>query len=92
MVQGGIKSNSVPESVRLTCDVRTLPHQDEDYLRQELGQVLEGIPGVEFQIDYMAVPNSSPFETEFAQRSRDAARSEERRVGKACRSRWSAYP
>ena len=27
MVRGGIKSNSVPESVRLTCDVRTLPHQ-----------------------------------------------------------------
>lgn len=72
MVRGGVKSNSVPESVRLTCDVRTLPHQDEDYLRQQLGQVLEGIPGVEFQIDYMAVPNSSPFETEFAQRIRAA--------------------
>ena len=25
MVRGGIKSNSVPESIRLTCDVRTLP-------------------------------------------------------------------
>ena len=73
MVRGGVKSNSVPESIRLTCDVRTLPHQDEDYLRQQLGRVLEGIPGVEFQIDYMAVPNSSPFETEFAQRIRAAA-------------------
>ena len=72
MINGGVKSNSVPESIRLTCDVRTLPHQDEDYLRGQLGQVLEGIPGVEFQIDYMAVPNSSPFETEFAQRIRSA--------------------
>lgn len=72
MVQGGAKSNSVPESIRLTCDVRTLPHQDEDYLRRQLDQVLEGIPGVEFQIDYMAVPNSSPFETEFAQHIRTA--------------------
>ena len=25
MISGGIKSNSVPESIRLTCDVRTLP-------------------------------------------------------------------
>ena len=70
MVQGGVKSNSVPESVRLTCDVRTLPHQDEAHLREELGRLLEGIPGVDFQVDYMAVPNSSPFETDFALRIR----------------------
>jgi len=68
MIQGGIKSNSVPESVRLTCDVRTLPHQDEAYVRQELDKILEGIPGVEIEIDYMSVPNDSPFETDFAQR------------------------
>ena len=68
MIQGGIKSNSVPESVRLTCDVRTLPHQDEDYVRSELEKILEGIPGVEIDIDYMSVPNASPFETDFARR------------------------
>lgn len=67
MIRGGIKSNSVPESIRLTCDVRTLPHQDEGYLRRELDRVLEGIPGVSYEIDYMAVPNASPFETEFAE-------------------------
>ena len=68
MIQGGIKSNSVPESVRLTCDVRTLPHQDEAYVRQELDKILDGIPGVEIDIDYMSIPNASPFETEFAHR------------------------
>ncbi len=67
MIRGGIKSNSVPESIRLTCDVRTLPHQDEGYLRRELDRVLEGIPDVSYEIDYMAVPNASPFETEFAE-------------------------
>ena len=72
MIRGGIKSNSVPESIMLTCDVRTLPHQDEEYLRSQLDQILEGIPGVEFEIDYMAVPNSSPFDTDFAQRIRTA--------------------
>ena len=66
MIQGGIKSNSVPESVRLTCDVRTLPHQDEAYVRSEVEKILEGIPGVEIDIDYMSVPNASPFETDFA--------------------------
>ena len=68
MIQGGIKSNSVPESVRLTCDVRTLPHQDEAYVRTELEKILEGIPGVEVDVDYMSVPNASPFETDFAHR------------------------
>ena len=66
MIRGGIKSNSVPESIRLTCDVRTLPHQDEEYVRQQLDEVLAGIPGVEYEIDYIAVPNSSPFETELS--------------------------
>ena len=64
MIQGGIKSNSVPEQIRLTCDVRTLPHQSDDYLRKELDKILEGIEGVEYEIDYMAVPNSSDFDTE----------------------------
>ena len=68
MVRGGIKSNSVPESIRMTCDVRTLPHQDDAYVREQLEQILEGIPGVEIDIDYMAVPNSSPFDTDFAKR------------------------
>ncbi len=63
MVQGGIKSNSVPESIRLTCDVRTLPHQDDDYVRRQLDEVLANIPGVSYEIDYMARPNSSPFDS-----------------------------
>lgn len=65
MVKGGVKSNSVPETIRLTCDVRTLPHQDEAYVVQELSGILAGIPDVDFSIDYMAEPNSSPFDTEF---------------------------
>ena len=63
MIRGGIKSNSVPETINLTCDVRTLPHQTEDYLREQLDEILKGIPGVSYEIDYMAVPNSSDFES-----------------------------
>ena len=67
MLQGGIKSNSVPETIGLTCDVRTLPHQSEAYLRSQLDALVGDIPGVSYEIDYMAEPNASPFETELAE-------------------------
>ncbi|MEE9286315.1 MAG: M20/M25/M40 family metallo-hydrolase, partial [Dehalococcoidia bacterium] len=73
MVQGGIKSNVVPESVRVTCDVRTLPHQDEAYVRRELEGMLQGVPGVTLEIDDMAKPSASPFETELVERIKTAA-------------------
>ena len=72
MINGGIKSNSVPEQIRLTCDVRTLPHQDDDYLRGELDRIASGIPGVSYEIDYMAVPNASEFDTELTEHIRAA--------------------
>ena len=64
MVNGGIKSNSVPETINLTCDVRTLPNQDENYVRTQLDSILSGIDGVSYEIDYMAIPNSSIFNSE----------------------------
>ncbi len=67
MIHGGIKSNSVPETFELVCDVRTLPFQTEEYVRKQLDDVLAGIEGVEYDIDYMSVPNSSDFETPLAE-------------------------
>jgi acetylornithine deacetylase/succinyl-diaminopimelate desuccinylase-like protein len=55
--------------------VRTLPHQDDKYLQRELDQILKDIPGISYQIDYMAKPNSSPFETDFAKHIRSATAS-----------------
>jgi len=72
IIQGGIKSNSVPETFKLTCDVRTLPHQSEDYLRGELDEILKDIPGVSYEIDYMAVPNSSEFDTDLSRGIQEA--------------------
>ena len=66
MVSGGIKSNSVPESIRLVCDVRTLPFQDEEYVRDQIDATIGDVEGVEVDIDYMSVPNSSPFDTNLA--------------------------
>jgi acetylornithine deacetylase/succinyl-diaminopimelate desuccinylase-like protein len=62
MIDAGVKSNSVAETCTITCDVRTLPHQDEDYLRAQLTQLFEGLDGVTFQINYTAVPSASPYE------------------------------
>ena len=74
MMSGGIKSNSVPEVCHITCDVRTLPHQDDAYARRELEEILQGMKGVDMDIYYMAVPNSSGYETDFAQRIKEATR------------------
>jgi len=74
MVKGGVKSNSVPEQIRLTCDVRTLPNQDEAYLRTELDKIIRDIPGITYEIDYMAVPNESPFDSELSTHIQTATR------------------
>ena len=66
MVRGGIKSNSIPETISLICDVRTLPHQDDRYVLDELEGLLGDMDGVEIDVDYMAIPNSSDYDTEFA--------------------------
>jgi len=72
MISGGIKSNSVPETCHLTCDVRTLPHQDDIYVKGELEKLFKGLENVDLEIDYMAVPNSSSYETDFAEQIKEA--------------------
>jgi acetylornithine deacetylase/succinyl-diaminopimelate desuccinylase-like protein len=72
MIEGGIKSNSIPSSCRITCDVRTLPHQDEAFVRQEIEKIVQGIPDVEVEIDYTAVPSMAPYDTDFALKVRNA--------------------
>ena len=62
MIEGGIKSNSIPSKCMITCDVRTLYHQDEAYLRGELDKILAGIPDVDYDIDYMAIPSMAPLQ------------------------------
>lgn len=74
MIQAGIKSNSVPETGRLTCDIRTVPGQDEKYVRTQIGRILRGFSGVEYSLDYTAVSNESPFNTEFARKAMAATR------------------
>lgn len=62
MIDAGVKSNSVAESCLITCDVRTLPHQDDAYLRDQLTQLFAGLDGVTFEVVYTARPNASPYQ------------------------------
>jgi acetylornithine deacetylase/succinyl-diaminopimelate desuccinylase-like protein len=66
MISGGIKSNSVPTACKLVCDVRILPHQDQAYVRSQIGQILAGLEGVSYELVYTAAPSASPYNTEFA--------------------------
>jgi acetylornithine deacetylase/succinyl-diaminopimelate desuccinylase-like protein len=45
MLEGGVKSNSVPDAVRLVCDLRSLPGQSDEYLLSELRRLAETAPG-----------------------------------------------
>lgn len=72
VVQGGAKSNVIPERAVLTCDVRTLPHQDDAYVRRVFADLIADIPGAQVDIEYTAVPSASPYETDFAARVREA--------------------
>lgn len=66
MFSGGVKSNSIPASCTLVCDVRTLPHQDEAYVRSQVEKMLAGIEGASYELIYTAVPSASPYNTELA--------------------------
>ncbi len=72
MLSAGVKSNSIPASAALTCDIRSLPSQDLDYVRRQVEQVAEGIPGVEIDVVYTAEPNQSPASTPFTEQARRA--------------------
>src|ERR1043165_1901149 len=61
-----------------------------DYLRKKRKAVATGsLPDDRDAMPLLPSSDPSPFEA--AARSEDAMRSEERRVGKECRSRWSPY-
>lgn len=65
MLNAGVKSNSIPASATLTCDVRALPSQDIDYVTSQVEAALHGLDGVEVSVSATAVANASPFDQPF---------------------------
>jgi acetylornithine deacetylase/succinyl-diaminopimelate desuccinylase-like protein len=74
MIKAGIKSNSVAETCTITCDVRTLPWQDETYVARQLDQMLDGIPNVTYEIRTTAIPSASPADLAFMRGLQSATR------------------
>jgi len=60
MVSAGLKSNSVPESGELICDIRALPSQNPEYARNELTDILAEIEGCDIDLSATAISNTSP--------------------------------
>lgn len=71
MLEAGVKTNSIPDRSRLTCDVRALPGQDDRFVRQELEHLLQGLD-IDVAVDYTAVSNASPPESPFVDVIRQA--------------------
>lgn len=57
LIAGGVKSNSVPDACRLTCDVRALPHQGPPYVEAEVRRLLGE---ADVRVEQTAVANTSP--------------------------------
>ena len=57
LITGGVKSNSVPDVCRLTCDVRALPHQGPSYVEAQVRSLLGE---ADVRVDQTAVANTSP--------------------------------
>ncbi len=71
IVEAGVKTNSIPDRGRLTCDVRALPGQDDRFVREELEHLLRGL-GVDVAVDYTAIANASPADAPFVGRLGEA--------------------
>lgn len=66
MIDGGVKSNSVAENCLITCDVRSLPHQDRNYVQLELEKIVEGLDGVRVEVIETSAPSASPYDHPYA--------------------------
>ena len=62
MIHAGIKSNSIPGTCTLTCDVRTLPGHDGAWVRRTLEGLLAGLPWARVEVVETAASNDSPWD------------------------------
>jgi len=67
ITSAGMKSNVIPAYAELVCDIRTLPHQSEAYVRAELEKIIADIPGTSLELHVTAVANASPYPTPFTE-------------------------
>jgi acetylornithine deacetylase/succinyl-diaminopimelate desuccinylase-like protein len=74
LLQAGVKSNSIPAACTLTCDSRTLPHQDASYVREEITRLLEDLPWASVEVETTAISNASAYDHPFHSTATSALR------------------
>lgn len=67
MARAGTKSNAIPPTAQLVCDVRTLPHQTPADVEEILAGIFRGMEGVDIQVQTTAVSSASDYPTQFSQ-------------------------
>jgi acetylornithine deacetylase/succinyl-diaminopimelate desuccinylase-like protein len=72
LASAGLKSNSIPASAELTCDIRTLPHQDLTYVQGEMEKMMGDLEDIALEIDVTAAAEASPFDTPFVEKIQQA--------------------
>ncbi len=72
LASAGVKSNVVPEAASLTCDVRTLPGQDERDIRDEMERATGRLEGCRVTLDKTIASSSSPADPYFLKAIGDA--------------------
>jgi acetylornithine deacetylase/succinyl-diaminopimelate desuccinylase-like protein len=65
VLHAGVKSNSIPATAVLKCDVRSVPGQDAEYVKGEVEKTVQGIDGVSVEVEVWARSSQSPFGTPF---------------------------
>ncbi|MBI4596001.1 MAG: M20/M25/M40 family metallo-hydrolase [Candidatus Tectomicrobia bacterium] len=65
VIKSGIKSNVIPDSGSIICDIRALPHQGPDYINLELSRILSDLKGVDFNLECTAESSCSTVEPGF---------------------------
>lgn len=65
IIHAGVKSNSIPATAIITCDVRTVPGQDAEYVKSEVEKTVADIDGVKVNVEIWAQSSQSPFGTTF---------------------------
>ena len=66
MINAGVKSNSVAETCLITCDVRSLPHQDSAYVQSEIENIVAGLDGIKVEVIETSVPSASTYDHPFS--------------------------
>ena len=72
LISGGTKSNIIPDTASLTCDIRTLPNQSEAYVEEKIGMIIDDLEDVVVDVEHTAASSMSPPDSSFVNHVKQA--------------------